>query len=52
MSVVFIGENAIIMCGVKIGNEVVVGSGAVVTKDVLDNCIVAGNPAKVIKYRK
>lgn len=37
------------MCGVKIGNEVVVGSGAVVTKDVLDNCIVAGNPARIIK---
>ena len=45
----FIGVNAIIMCGVKIGNEVIVGSGAVVTKDVPDNCIVAGNPARIIK---
>ncbi|MBO5086503.1 MAG: acyltransferase [Paludibacteraceae bacterium] len=45
----FIGTNAIIMCGVKIGNEVVVGSGAIVTKDVPDNCIVAGNPARIIK---
>lgn len=44
-----IGINAIILPGVKIGNEVVVGAGAVVTKDVPDNCIVAGNPAKVIK---
>lgn len=45
----FIGANAIIMCGVTIGDEVVVGSGAVVTKDVPSNCIVAGNPAKIIK---
>jgi acetyltransferase-like isoleucine patch superfamily enzyme len=37
------------MPGIKIGREVVVGSGAVVTKNVADNCIVAGNPAKVLK---
>ncbi|MBO4996344.1 MAG: acyltransferase [Muribaculaceae bacterium] len=45
----FIGANAIIMCGVKIGDEVIVGSGSVVTKDVPSNCIVAGNPARIIK---
>lgn len=45
----FIGANAIIMCGVKIGDEVIVGSGAVVTKDVPSNCIVAGNPARIIR---
>ena len=45
----FIGANAIIMPGVTIGDEVIVGSGAVVTKDVPSNCIVAGNPAKIIK---
>lgn len=45
----FIGANAIIMCGVRIGDQVVVGSGAVVTKDVASNCIVVGNPARVIK---
>lgn len=45
----FIGANAIIMAGITIGDEVIVGSGAVVTKDVPSNCIVAGNPAKVIK---
>lgn len=45
----FIGVNAIIMPGVSIGDEVVVGSGAVVTKDVPSNSIVAGNPAKIIK---
>jgi len=44
-----IGINCIIMPGVTIGNEVIVGSGSVVTKDVPNNCIVAGNPAKVIK---
>jgi acetyltransferase-like isoleucine patch superfamily enzyme len=37
------------MPGVKIGNEVIVGSMSVVTKDVPSNCIVAGNPAKIIK---
>ena len=45
----FIGANAIIMCGVRIGNEVIVGSGAIVTKDIPDNCIVAGNPARILK---
>lgn len=45
----FIGANAIVLPGVTIGDEVVVGSGAVVTKDVPSNCIVAGNPARIIK---
>ncbi|MBO4814310.1 MAG: acyltransferase [Muribaculaceae bacterium] len=45
----FIGVNAIIMPGVTIGDEVIVGAGSVVTKDVPSNCIVAGNPAKIIK---
>lgn len=45
----FIGGRSIIMPGVTIGNEVVVAAGSVVTKDVPDNVIVAGNPAKIIK---
>lgn len=45
----FIGANAILMAGVKIGDEVIVGSGAIVTKDVPSNSIVAGNPARLIK---
>lgn len=45
----FIGANAIIMPGLTIGDNVVVGAGAVVTKDVASGCIVAGNPARVIK---
>ena len=48
---VWIGTRVIIMPGVKIGNGVVIGAGAVVTKDVPDYAIVGGVPAKVIKYR-
>ncbi|TCI91741.1 acyltransferase [Tenacibaculum sp. M341] len=44
-----IGIDSIIMPGVVIGDHVVVGAGAIVTKDVKSNCIVAGNPAKVLK---
>jgi len=45
----FIGANAIILPGVEIGNNVVVAAGSVVTKNIPNNCIVAGNPAKIIK---
>lgn len=45
----FIGANSMIMPGVVIGDEVVVGAGSVVTKDVSNKTIVAGNPAKPIK---
>ncbi|MFZ5753206.1 MAG: DapH/DapD/GlmU-related protein [Bacillota bacterium] len=48
---VWLGHNAIIMPGVKIGNGSVVGSGAVVTRDVAPYAIVAGVPAKVIRER-
>lgn len=44
-----IGVGAFIMGGVKIGDQVIVGAGSVVVKDVPPNSIVAGNPAKVIK---
>ena len=44
-----IGSNATILCGVTIGENAIVGAGSVVIKDVLDNVIVAGNPAKVIR---
>ena len=46
---VWIGGNVIILPGVTIGDNVVVAAGAVVTKDVADNCVVGGVPAKVIK---
>lgn len=45
----FIAVGATIMPGVSLGNEVIVGAGAVVTKNVPANCIVAGNPAKIIR---
>lgn len=45
---VFIGVNAIIMPGVSIGNRVVIAAGAVVTRDVPDDSVVAGVPARVI----
>ncbi len=37
------------MGGVKVNDNVIVGSGSVVTKDIPANCIVAGNPARIIK---
>lgn len=46
---VWIGGNCTILPGVTIGNNVVVAAGAVVTKDVPDNCVVAGVPARKIK---
>lgn len=45
----FIGANAIILPGIIIGDECVIGAGAVVTKDIISGCIVAGNPAKILK---
>lgn len=44
-----IGSNATILCGISIGENALVGAGAVVTKDVPANTIVAGNPARIIK---
>lgn len=44
-----IGGRAIVMPGVRIGNHVYVGSGSIVTKDVPDHCLVAGNPARIIR---
>lgn len=46
---VWIGGNSVINPGVTIGNNVVVASGSVVTKDIPDNVVVGGNPAKIIK---
>lgn len=46
---VWLGGRAVICPGVTIGNNVVVAAGAVVTKDVPDNVVVGGNPAKIIK---
>jgi acetyltransferase-like isoleucine patch superfamily enzyme len=44
-----IGSGAVIRCGVTIGKKAFVGAGAVVTKNVPDFAVVAGNPAQIIK---
>lgn len=48
---VWIGSGAIILPGITIGNGAVIGAGAIVTKDVEENAIVVGNPAKLLKFR-
>jgi len=48
---VWIGMNAIVLDGVTVGNGAVIAAGAVVTKDVPSYAVVAGVPAKVIRYR-
>lgn len=45
----FIGARSIILPGVHVGNQVIIGAGSVVTKDIPDNCIAAGNPVRIIK---
>ena len=43
-----IGSSVTIMCGVEIGKNVLIGAGSVVTKNIPDNCIAAGIPAKIV----
>ena len=47
---VFIGCNALILKGVHIGDNSVIGAGSVVSRDVPANCVAAGNPATVMKH--
>jgi maltose O-acetyltransferase len=44
-----IGAGAIILGGVTIGDNVLIGAGAVVTKNIESNCVVVGNPSRVLK---
>ena len=48
---VWIGGRVTILPGVYIGNGAIIGAGSVVTKDVADNAIVGGNPARIIRMR-
>ena len=45
---VFIGAESVVLPNVKIGSNVIIGANSTVTKDIPDNVVVAGNPAKVI----
>ena len=45
----FIGFNAIVLAGVTIGDSVIVAGNALVVKDVPSNCVVMGNPARVVE---
>lgn len=44
-----IGSSVTILCGITIGENAIIGAGSMVTKDVPANCIVAGNPAKILR---
>ena len=48
---VWVGANAVIMAGVRIGNGSVIGAGSIVTKDIPDECIAFGAPARVIRNK-
>ena len=54
---IFVGDNCYfgtgctVLAPCKIGNNVTVAAGAVVTQDIPDNCVVAGIPAKIVKYK-
>ncbi len=45
-----IGSGATLLCGITVGERAIVGAGSVVTKDVPARAVVAGNPAKVLRY--
>ncbi|TFF38792.1 acyltransferase [Mucilaginibacter psychrotolerans] len=46
---VFIGSHTIILPGITVGNNVIIGSSSVITKNIPDNVVVAGVPARIIK---
>lgn len=45
----WIGENAVILPGVHVGDETIIGANAVVTKSIPKRCVVAGNPARIVR---
>ena len=46
-----VGSGAIIMCGVEVGEGAMIGAGALVTRNVPPNCVVAGSPARILRYQ-
>lgn len=48
---VWIGRNALILPGIKIGDGAIIGAGTVVTKDVPDFAVVVGNTGRIVRYR-
>ena len=46
---VFLGMNTVVLMGAEIGNNVIIGAGSVVSGKIPDNCVAAGNPARVIR---
>lgn len=49
---VWIGAHAVVLPGVKIGENTIIGAGSIVTKDIPANCVAAGNPCKVIRMKQ
>ncbi|MGL6128585.1 sugar O-acetyltransferase [Chryseobacterium artocarpi] len=49
---VWLGGNVVVLPGVSIGNNSVIGAGSVVTKDIPDNVVAVGNPCKIVKNIK
>ena len=45
----WIGANAVVLPGITIGDNVVIGAGSVVTKDIPSNVVAAGNPCRVLR---
>lgn len=48
----YCGAKVMIIGGIRIGNNVTIGAGSVVVKDIPDDCVAVGNPARVIKQVK
>ena len=47
-----IGANSVVLPGITVGKNALIGAGSVVTEDIPENAIVAGNPGKIIGYKK
>ncbi|MFP4422464.1 MAG: DapH/DapD/GlmU-related protein [Desulfococcaceae bacterium] len=48
---VWIGMNSVVLPGVRIGNNVAIGAGSIITRDLPDNVVAAGNPCRVLREK-